>query len=146
MALSASELFFFNSLVSNNLQVTSLLDHGLVTSQDVMSFQDLKGLILLNDKSLQFLYNSAATLFVEPAADELLNCDAAGATKFYFSIFIFGCIRLSRTPSSYIFCSNGTSKCAKTFTTTTYNYNYIPNCKPQLGEPDAKNPKAQQGR
>ena len=27
-----------------------------------------------------------------------------------------------------------------------YYYYYIPNCKPQLGEPDAKNPKAPAGK
>ena len=33
-----------------------------------------------------------------------------------------------------------------TITTTTIKYYYIPDCKPQLGEPDAKNPEAQQER
>ena len=67
VAFSASELAFFDSLSSNILQATSWLDHGLVTVGKLLGSkisQDLKDLLISSAKSLQFLCNNAATLWV----------------------------------------------------------------------------------
>ena len=66
-SLSASELEFFNSLALNILMATLWLDHDLVAIAKMLGQeddQDFKDLVLSLVKSLLFLCNSTATLWV----------------------------------------------------------------------------------
>ena len=84
LTFSAFELVFFYSLVSDIIHAMSWLDHSLVITDKMLSQeenQNLKDLILSSAKSLQFVCNNAATMWVSLLSKQM-NAALAFTPKF----------------------------------------------------------------